>query len=672
MISPLARTDAPSSVSPRTLANAIRALSMDAVQQANSGHPGMPMGMADAATALWAGVLSHNPEAPRWPDRDRFVLSAGHGSMLLYSLLYLTGYADATVGEIKRFRQMNAKTCGHPEFGLLEGIETTTGPLGQGIANAVGMALAERMMAARFGDALVNHFTYCIVGDGCLMEGISQEAATFAAHQKLSKLIVLFDDNGISIDGSTSLSTSEDQVARFTALGWDAVAVDGHDGEAVKAALLHAKTTDTPSFIACKTTIAYGAPTKAGTSSSHGSPLGAEEITGARAALGWDAPAFEIPQDILSAWRESAAHGKGAYRAWQARFDAADATTQAEFTRVMQGELPEGWVEAVAALKAEYTANPVKEATRQSSAHVLATLTSAIPELIGGSADLTGSNLTKTAALTPVQAGEYGGGYIYYGIREHAMGAIMNGLILHGGFIPYGGTFLVFSDYMRTPIRLSALMQQGVIYVMTHDSIGVGEDGPTHQPVEHLASLRAMPEVNVFRPADRVETLECWTLAVANRRTPSVLALTRQTLPQVRLEAKAENKSALGGYVLRGGGDGDKAVIIATGSEVSLAVEAFETLQAEGLAVRVVSLPCMELFFAQPRTYREGVLGKNLPRIGIEAATSFGWHRLIGEHGTFIGLDSFGESAPAPEIYAHLGITAEALVKTVRACIAST
>jgi transketolase len=668
MTSSLARADAHSSVSHRIMANAIRALSMDAVQQANSGHPGMPMGMADAATALWAGVLHHNPEAPRWPDRDRFVLSAGHGSMLLYSLLYLTGYTDCTLDEIKRFRQMGAKTCGHPEYGMLEGIETTTGPLGQGMANAVGMALAERMMAARFGDALVNHFTYCIVGDGCLMEGIAQEAASFAVHQKLAKLIVLFDDNGISIDGATSLSTSEDQVARFKALGWDAVAVDGHDAEAVSKALIHAKTINIPSFIACKTTIAYGAPTKAGTSSSHGAPLGAEEIAGARAALGWDAPAFDVPSDILAAWRESAASGKAAYRAWQARFDAADAAMQAEFTRVMAGELPEGWVEAVQALKAEYTASTAKEATRQSSGNVLATLTAAIPELIGGSADLTGSNLTKTAALTPIQAGAYEGRYIYYGIREHAMGAIMNGMILHGGFIPYGGTFLVFSDYMRTPIRLSALMQLGVVYVMTHDSIGVGEDGPTHQPVEHLASLRAMPDVHVFRPADRVETLECWTLAVANRRTPSVLALTRQALPQVRLEATHENTSALGGYVLRGS-DADKAVIIATGSEVSLAVEAQEKLAVEGIAVRVVSLPCMELFFAQSASYRASVLGTNLPRIGIEAATSFGWHRILGEHGTFIGLDHYGESAPAPEIYQHVGITTDALVKAVRASL---
>ena len=650
----------------RTMANAIRALSMDAVQAANSGHPGMPMGMADTATALWTGILKHNPAAPRWPDRDRFVLSAGHGSMLLYSLLYLTGYADCSLEEIKRFRQMGSKACGHPEYGMLEGVETTTGPLGQGIANAVGMALAERMMQARFGDALVDHYTYCIVGDGCLMEGISQEAATFAAHQKLAKLIVLFDDNGISIDGSTKLSTSEDQVSRFKALGWDAVAVDGHDGEAVRKAILQAKTTTTPSFIACKTTIAYGAPTKAGSASSHGSPLGAEEIAGARRTLGWDAKPFEIPTAVLTQWREAGATGADAYHAWQERFDAENEDTQAAFTRAMTGELPEGWVEAIHALKQEYAATPVKEATRQSSAHVLATLIDTIPELIGGSADLTGSNLTKTASLSPIQADHYEGRYIYYGIREHAMGAIMNGLILHGGFIPYGGTFLVFSDYMRTPIRLSALMQLGVVYVMTHDSIGVGEDGPTHQPVEHLASLRAIPDIHIFRPADRIETLECWTLAIANRHTPSVLALTRQAIAQARLTHVHENLCAKGGYVLRSGSEDDRAVIIATGSEVSLAVEAHEQLAREGIQVRVVSLPCMELFFKQPAAYRSEVLGKGLPRIGVEAACSFGWHRIIGEEGVFIGLDRFGESAPAPEIYAHLGITTDAIIKAVR------
>ncbi len=653
----------------RTMANAIRALSMDAVQQANSGHPGMPMGMADAATALWTGILKHAPDAPRWPDRDRFVLSAGHGSMLLYSLLYLTGYAQCTLDEIKRFRQMGSKACGHPEHEILEGVETTTGPLGQGIANAVGFALAERMMHARFGDALVDHHTYCVVGDGCLMEGISQEAATFAAHQKLGKLIVLFDDNGISIDGSTSLSTSEDQVSRFKALGWDAVGVDGHDTQAVRTALLQAKTTPTPSFIACKTTIAFGAPTKAGSSASHGSPLGPEEIAGARKALGWNAGPFDIPADIIDAWRAAGSAHTDDYQAWQQRFAAQPTDTQAAFTRAVSGELPDNWAEAARALKQEYHATPAKEATRQSSAHVLATFTDIIPELIGGSADLTGSNLTKTASLSPVQAGQYGGRYIYYGIREHAMGAIMNGLILHGGFIPYGGTFLVFSDYMRTPIRLSALMKQGVIYVMTHDSIGVGEDGPTHQPVEHLASLRAIPGVHVFRPADRVETLECWTLAVADRHTPSVLALTRQAIPQVRITPVEENLSSRGGYILRGGGQDDRAVIIATGSEVSLAVAAHEQLAQEGIRTRVVSLPCMELFFKQPAAYRSETLGRGLPRIGVEAACSFGWHRIIGEDGIFIGMDHFGESAPAPEIYAHVGITVEAIVKAVHSFI---
>jgi transketolase len=652
-------------------ANAIRALAMDAVQQANSGHPGMPMGMADAATVLWTHHLKHNPDAPHWPDRDRFVLSAGHGSMLLYALLYLTGYHDMTLDEIKRFRQMGSKACGHPEYGVAAGIETTTGPLGQGFSNAVGMALAERMMNARFGDELVNHYTYAIAGDGCLMEGISQEAATFAAHQKLSRLIVLFDDNGISIDGSTSLSTSEDQVARFNALGWHAVAVNGHDMEAVHNALQAARESSKPSFIACKTTIAYGAPTKAGTSSSHGSPLGADEIAGTRKALGWNAAPFDIPEDILATWRSSTDSGKEAYTAWQQRFEACDDATQTEFSRVMNGELPADWVEKAAELKRDYCGSASSEATRQSSGNVLKTLTACIPELIGGSADLTGSNLTQTGTLKPVQATAYDGRYVYYGIREHAMGAIMNGMILHGGFIPYSGTFLVFSDYMRTPIRLSSLMKQGVVYVMTHDSIGVGEDGPTHQPIEHLASLRAIPGLHVFRPADRVETLECWTLSIAHRQIPSVLALTRQALPQLRHEYGNENLCARGAYVLHGGSDEDAIVLIATGSEVHLAVQAAETLAKENIAARVVSMPSMELFFKQSPSYRESVLGNHLPRIGIEAACSFGWHRVIGENGVFIGIDHFGESAPAPEIYKHFGITKEAIVSAAQQLITS-
>ncbi|NET71250.1 MAG: transketolase [Sphaerospermopsis sp. SIO1G2] len=646
---------------PRQMANAIRALSMDAVQQARSGHPGMPMGMADVVTALWTTTLLHHPDVPDWPDRDRFILSAGHGSMLHYALLYLTGYRDMTIEDIRSFRQLGARTCGHPEYGEAAAIETTTGPLGQGLANAVGMALAEVNMAARFGHDIVNHYTYAIVGDGCLMEGISQEAATFAAHHKLSKLIVLFDDNGISIDGPTSLSTSEDQCQRFVALGWDVQKVNGHDPVQITEALYKAKTTNAPSFIACKTTIGYGAPTKAGTSASHGAPLGEEEIAGAREAMGWDAPPFEIPEPILRAWRDSVTSGVGTYESWKQRFDALGAETQAEFTRLMQRQLPDGWQQTADALKQSYSASPVNEATRKSSHHVLESLTPHIPEMIGGSADLTGSNLTKTGAFTPLTDATPEGRYIYYGIREHAMGAIMNGMQLHGGIIPYGGTFLVFSDYMRTPIRLSALMKQGVIYVMTHDSIGVGEDGPTHQPIEHLASLRAIPGLQVFRPADRVEVLECWSLAIADRTTPSILVLTRQHVEQQRLTYHKENRCATGGYVLHGS-DADAVVIIASGSEVTLATQAHHRLKEKNIHARVVSLPSMELFFAQSPAYRDEVLGNGLPRIGVEAACSLGWHRLLGEEGIFIGADRFGLSGPAQAVYEKLGITTGTIV----------
>lgn len=652
--------------SPREMANAIRALAMDAVQQANSGHPGMPMGMADVATALWTTVLKHNPQVPDWPDRDRFVLSVGHGSMLLYALLYLTGYEDMTIDQIKRFRQLGSICCGHPEYGEAAGIETTTGPLGQGFANAVGMALAETNMAARFGHEIVDHYTYCVVGDGCLMEGISQEAASFAAHHQLGKLITLFDDNGISIDGSTSLSTSEDQAARFRALGWDVYEVDGHDPIKVTEALFQARTTEQPSFIACKTIIAYGAPTKSGTAASHGAPLGEEEIAAAREALEWPYPPFEVPEDILTAWGQSTEPGRDAYEQWAQRFDALDPQSQEEFRRLMSGELPAGWGESLQTLKQAFCAEGKAEATRKSSGAVIKELAEHIPELVGGSADLTGSNLTKTDALTAMTPENRDGRYIYYGIREHAMGAIMNGLILHGGIIPYSGTFLVFSDYMRAPMRLAALMRQGAIYVMTHDSIGVGEDGPTHQPIEHLASLRAIPDLYVFRPADRVETLECWSLAIAHRDRPSVLALTRQNVAQHRLDYTADNPCSRGGYVLRDVPE-PQAVVIATGSEVTAAMEAAETLAADKIRVRVVSMPCMELFAQQPKQYQTEVFGSGIPRIGIEAACSMGWERLLGLDGTFIGADRFGTSAPGGEVYQHLGITAEAVVNAVRA-----
>ncbi len=656
-------------ISDMTLANAIRALSMDAVQAANSGHPGMPMGMADVASILWREFLHHNPANPNWAGRDRFVLSAGHGSMLLYSLMYLSGYADITLDEIKNFRQMGAKTCGHPEYGVASGIETTTGPLGQGLANAVGMALAERMMNAQFDD-ICDNFTYCIVGDGCLMEGISQEAASFAVHLKLNKLIVLFDDNGISIDGATSLATSEDNCKRFEALGFAVQAIDGHDATAIRNALAQAQKSYKPSFIACKTTIGYGAPTKAGTSSSHGSPLGEAEIAGAKAALGWGYGAFEVPAEVLNEWRVGLAKGAELEEKWQAAFAKLSDAQQTEFKRLTEGELSNGWLEIMQETKAKWLANPLVQATRQSSQESLAILTVAIPELIGGSADLTGSNLTKVSQTIALNADNFAGRYIHYGVREHAMGAIMNGLALYSGYIPYGGTFLVFSDYMRTPIRLSALMQIGVIYVMTHDSIGVGEDGPTHQPIEHLASLRAMPNVNVMRPCDRIETLECWEIAVKMRKTPSILALTRQNLPQLRidgLENAVENKSALGGYALRTSND-DVAVLVATGSEVHLAVNAADELAKNGVNVRVISMPCVELFLAQPQDYQTKLFGE-LPCIAIEAASSFGWHRIIGRNGICICIDSFGESAPAPALFEHFGLSVANIISKVKGLI---
>ncbi|MDE3059685.1 MAG: transketolase [Pseudomonadota bacterium] len=658
-------SDRPSaSVSYREMANAIRALAMDAVERANSGHPGMPMGMADVATVLFSEHLKFDPAHPNWPDRDRFILSAGHGSMLQYALLYLAGYADMTLDEIRRFRQLGSKTEGHPEVGHAGGIETTTGPLGQGLANSVGMALAERMLAARFGE-LVDHYTYVIAGDGCLMEGISQEAISLAGHLKLSRLIVLFDDNKISIDGPTSLAVSEDTPKRFEASGWFVQSVDGHDYEAISKAIKAARQSDRPSMIACRTTIAYGAPTKAGTSASHGSPLGKSEIEGARQKLGWPHGEFEIPADILSAWREVSKRGGKAYAEWNKKLNAANAAE--EFERLMRRELPEIWNEALQAHKKKIAEAQSNEATRKSSENVLEALTPVIPEMIGGSADLTGSNNTKTKAMKPVTAADYSGSYIYYGVREHAMAAAMNGMALHGGFIPYGGTFLVFTDYCRPAIRLSALMKQRVIYVMTHDSIGLGEDGPTHQPVEHLASLRAIPNLNVFRPCDATETAECWALALSTQETPSILALSRQNLPTLRKEYTKENLCARGGYILSEPSTKHQApstTLIATGSEVSIAMEAQKLLAEKGIAARVVSLPCWELFDAQPQSYRDEVLGNGL-RVAIEAASPFGWERYIGHNGLFIGMYGFGASAPAKDLYKHFGITAEHVAQAV-------
>jgi transketolase len=646
-------------VSYQDMANAIRALSMDAVEKAASGHPGMPMGMADVATVLFSEFLKFDPKHPHWPDRDRFILSAGHGSMLQYALLYLTGYEDMTLDEIKRFRQLGAKTAGHPEFGHAAGIETTTGPLGQGLANSVGFALAERMLAARFGE-LVDHHTYVIAGDGCLMEGISQEAISLAGHLKLNRLIVLWDDNKISIDGPTSLTTSENQIERFKACGWAAYAVDGHDHDAIRRALITANGTDRPTMIACRTKIGYGAPSKEGSEKCHGSPLGKDEIAGARKNLGWSYGEFDIPEYILTTWREVGARGAKAYGEWSKK------PHDEQFDRLMSGDLPDGWNEALTVLKKKLAETNPKEATRKSSENALNVLTGVILELVGGSADLTGSNNTKASNQKPVTSNNYGGSYIYYGVREHAMGAVMNGMALHGGFIPYGGTFLIFTDYMRPAIRLSALMQQRVIYVMTHDSIGLGEDGPTHQPVEHLASLRAIPNLNIFRPCDATETAECWALALTQKHTPSILSLTRQNLPALRTEYTEKNMCALGGYVLSDKKDA-KVTLIATGSEVSIAIDAQKNLSEKGIAAKVVSLPCWELFDVQPEDYKESVLGTDTLKVAIEAASGFGWERYIGKDGIFIGMKGFGASAPAPDLYKHFGITADDTVNAILA-----
>jgi len=646
----------------RRLADAIRALAIDAVEKANSGHPGMPMGMADVATALWSKFHKFDAADPRWPDRDRFVLSAGHGSMLLYALLYLTGHAGMGMEQIKRFRQLHSPAAGHPEFGEHPGIETTTGPLGQGIATAVGMALAERMLAARFGKSLVDHRTWVIAGDGCLMEGISHEAGGLAGHLKLDKLTVLWDDNHISIDGDTALSTSDDMLKRFAAYGWATKRVDGHDPVQVSAALSMAMRSKKPTLIACRTIIGLGAPHKAGTNAVHGSALGANEAQGAKAALGWNHPPFEVPDGLLEQWRKFGARGEGPRRAWLKRL--ANHPQRAEFERVMAGALPASFHETMSALRADIAARRPKLASRAASQRVLESLVPAVPELVGGSADLTGSNLTFVKGMGSVTPGNFAGRYIHYGIREHGMAAAMNGIAVHGGLIPYGGTFFVFTDYMRPALRIAALMRQRVIHVLTHDSIGLGEDGPTHQPVEHLASLRAMPNIFMFRPGDTMETAEVWDLALRRADGPSLIALSRQALPAFRTDT-GENRSARGAYVLAEADGPRQATVIGTGSEVAIAMAARDQLASEGIKVAVVSLPCWELFAAQDESYRAGVLG-GAPRIGIEAGASFGWDRWLGPEGVFIGLDHFGESAPYEEIYKDFGITADAVAAAVR------
>lgn len=648
------------------MANAVRFLAADAVQKAKSGHPGMPMGMADVATVLFTQFLKFDPQAPDWADRDRFVLSAGHGSMLLYALLYLTGYPDMTLEELKNFRQMGARTAGHPEYGHAPGIETTTGPLGQGISTAVGMALAERMQAARYGE-VVDHYTYVIAGDGCLMEGISHEAISFAGHHGLGKLIVLFDDNNICIDGPTGMSVSDDQLKRFEASGWQAISVDGHDAEAIAAAIAAAKADPRPSLIACKTVIGKGSPNKQGTSSTHGSPIGDDELVLAREAMGWPHEPFDIPAGVLEAWRQAGEKGAQARLTWEAKLaDTEDAG--ARFKAEVAGKLADSWEAQLLEHKKIMAYEKPKLATRQASGKALEVLTEALPTLIGGSADLTGSVNTKTKATQPVTTDDYSGSYVHWGVREHGMAAMMNGMALHGGFVPYGGTFLVFADYMKGAMRLSALMEQRVIYVLTHDSIGLGEDGPTHQPVETLASLRCLPNFKVYRPADAVETAECWALALQDEKTPSGMVLTRQGLPTVRIAHTDDNLCAKGAYVLSEA-DGERQVtIIATGSEVSLAMEAKDQLAEEGIKAAVVSMPSMELFDAQDEAYREKVLG-TAPRIAVEAAVSFGWDRYLGTKGRFIGMQGFGASAPAPELFKHFGITTEAVVEAAKSLV---
>ncbi|MFZ1414516.1 MAG: transketolase [Defluviicoccus sp.] len=677
---PLARqdslppADAELVASHEEMVNAIRMLAADAVERAKSGHPGMPMGMATVATVLWTRFLKFDPGVPTWEDRDRFILSAGHGSMLLYSLLYLCGYEAITIEEIKRFRQLGSNTPGHPEYEPQHGIETTTGPLAQGLGNAVGMALAERLRNVRWGDDIVDHYTYCVVGDGCLMEGLGHESISLAGFLRLNKLIVFWDDNSISIDGPTSLSTHENQLARFEACGWDAEVVDGDDADAVAAAIAKARVSDKPSLIDCRTVIGKGAPTKAGTEATHGAPLGEEEVAGVRRSLNWPYPPFVIPEHILAAWRTVAQRSVPVRKAWEQRFAAFLPAKQAEFHRTSRGKLAPGWQVPLSEFKRKLATEQPSWPTRKASGEALEILTATFPEMIGGSADLTESVFTKTRSTEDIKPGDYRGRYIHYGVREHAMGAIMNGLALHGGFIPYGGTFLVFADYMRGAMRMSSLTRQRVIYVLTHDSIGVGEDGPTHHPSETLASLRVMPNMLVFRPADAVETFECWVIAITESDMPSCLVLSRQAVPAVRTEHESVNLSARGAYVLREAEGGERqATLFATGSEVHIAVAARTLLQSQGVPTAVVSMPCWELFDIQPEKYRREVLGPYWPacvRVAVEAAISPGWDRYIGENGVFVGLKGFGRSAPGHILFSHFGITAENVFNQTRAALA--
>ncbi len=651
------------------MANAIRFLSMDAVEKANSGHPGLPMGAADIATVLFTRYLKFNPKAPLWPDRDRFVLSAGHGSMLLYSVLHLTGYEDMTMDQIRNFRQLGSKTAGHPEYGHATGIETTTGPLGQGIGNAVGMALAEKKLADEFGDDLISHYTYVLCGDGCLMEGISHEAISLAGHLRLNKLILFWDDNGISIDGKVYITDTTDQHGRFRAAGWNTIAIDGHDQDAIAAAIETARASDKPTMIACKTVIGFGSPNKAGTHKVHGSPLGAEEIAATRAALGWAAEPFVVPDDVLGAWRAAGSRGSADLAKWEGRLSGKDKALQAEFNRRFAGELTPALAEAISAYKQKLADAKPTLATRKASEDALEVINGVLIETIGGSADLTGSNNTKTSQTKSITTEDFSGRYFHYGVREHGMAAAMNGIALHGGLIPYSGGFLIFSDYCRPSIRLAALMGIRVIHVLTHDSIGLGEDGPTHQPVEHMAALRAIPNLVMFRPADATETAECWQLALELKDQPSGIALTRQNLTAVRTSYSADNLCAKGAYVLSDARDAEVA-IFASGSEVEIAVKAADQLTKDGIAARVISVPSFELFEKQSREYQASVIGTAPVKIAVEAAIRQGWDRFIGSDGEFVGMNSFGASGPYKELYAYFGITPDAVVAAAKTRLA--
>lgn len=644
----------------KQMANAVRFLSAEMIEKAKSGHPGMPLGIADVATMLFSKHIKIDPQNPRWFDRDRFVLSGGHASSMLYSIFYLLGYKDIDVEDLKNFRQLGAKTAGHPEYGHLEGIDTTTGPLGQGIATAVGMALAEKIIASKYGADVCNHYTYVIMGDGCLMEGISEEAIALAGHWKLNKLIAFWDDNNVTIDGNVSLASSTNQIARFKANGWNTIKIDGHNYCQIDRAIKKAKKSNKPTLIACKTVIGFGSPNKCGTPKCHGSPLGADELALTRKALGWDAAPFEVPEPIMNNWRIAGKRNSGLVKEW----DKKAKDKGKEFLDIISGKLPKDWNKELNKLKEQAIKDQTSVASRKASQMCLESIMPHLPQLVGGSADLAGPNMVLTKTSKNILADDYNGNNIEYGVREHAMGAIMNGLALHGGIIPFGGTFFVFSDYLRPAMRLASLMKLHTIYVMTHDSIGVGEDGPTHQPIEHLASFRAMPNMLTFRPCDIVETAEAWELAVEQKNTPSILALSRQNLPILRSDIK-ENKTSLGAYIIAGDDKKRQATLIATGSEVALAVEAYNKLKAEGIDVVVVSMPCAELFDAQPITYQEQILG-NKPRIAIEAASKFGWEKYVGLTGDIIGMDGFGASAPGSELYKYFGITVEEVIDSVK------